>query len=114
MNIPESIKKFKDFVGQDFFILALFLLSTTISFSLGYLAAKDEYKEEVRIDTSAMVSATTEEGERVYVASVTGTKYHFPWCSGAQRIKEENQIWFSSKEDAELAGYEPATNCPGL
>jgi hypothetical protein len=53
----------------------------------------------------------TEEG---YVASKNGTKYHLPWCSGAQRIKEENKIWFKTKAEAQAAGYEPAANCKGI
>lgn len=48
------------------------------------------------------------------VASKNGTKYHFPWCSGAKRTKEENKIWFNSIEEARKAGYEPAANCKGL
>lgn len=49
-----------------------------------------------------------------YVASKTGSAYHFPWCSGAKRIKEENKIYFDTKEAAEKAGYHPAGNCKGL
>ena len=49
-----------------------------------------------------------------YVGSKNSDKYHAPWCSGAQRIKEENQIWFATKEEAELAGYSPASNCKGI
>jgi hypothetical protein len=49
-----------------------------------------------------------------YVGSRNGTKYHLPWCSGAARIKEENKVWFSSKEEAEAAGYTPAANCKGI
>lgn len=49
-----------------------------------------------------------------YVASKTGTKYYLPWCGTAKRIKEENKVWFSSKAEAESAGYEPAKNCKGL
>jgi len=49
-----------------------------------------------------------------YVASKNGSKYHFPWCSGATRMKEENKIWFETKEAAEKAGYGPAANCKGL
>jgi hypothetical protein len=48
------------------------------------------------------------------VASKNGTKYHFPWCSGAKRMKEENKIWFNSEQEAREAGYEPAANCKGL
>lgn len=52
--------------------------------------------------------------EGAYVASKGGTKYHLPWCSGAQRIKEENKVWFSTKAEAEAAGYSPAANCKGI
>jgi len=48
------------------------------------------------------------------VASKNGAKYHFPWCSGAVRIKDENKIWFDNVEEAKKAGYEPASNCKGL
>jgi hypothetical protein len=44
-------------------------------------------------------------GEKKYVASKNGTKYHLPWCSGAAHIKEENKVWFASKEEAAAAGY---------
>lgn len=49
-----------------------------------------------------------------YVASKSGTKYHLPWCAGAKQIKEENKVWFASKEEAEKAGYTPAANCKGI
>jgi hypothetical protein len=49
-----------------------------------------------------------------YVASKNGGKYHLPWCSGALRIKEENKVWFKTKEEAEKAGYTPASNCKGI
>ena len=45
------------------------------------------------------------------LGSRNGTKYHFPWCSGAQTIKEENKIWFASEEVAQSAGYTKAANC---
>lgn len=49
-----------------------------------------------------------------YVASKKGSKYHLPWCSGAKSMSEENKIWFSTKEEAEAAGYQPASNCKGI
>lgn len=48
------------------------------------------------------------------VGSKNSDKYHFPWCSGARRIKPENSISFSSYEEARNAGYTPASNCDGL
>ena len=52
--------------------------------------------------------------EGFIVASKTGKKYHFPWCAGAQQIKEENKIWFANEAEAKAAGYSPAANCKGL
>lgn len=49
-----------------------------------------------------------------YVASKNGTKYYLPTCATANRIKDENKIWFISKEEAEAAGYGPSSTCKGL
>jgi hypothetical protein len=49
-----------------------------------------------------------------YVASRKGTKYHLPSCPGATQIKDENKIYFDSKEEAEKAGYTAASNCKGI
>lgn len=59
-------------------------------------------------------SESTGAPEGGYVASKSGTKYHLPWCSGAKRIKEENKVYFKTKEEAESAGYTPASNCKGI
>lgn len=63
---------------------------------------------------SGLQSTQTDAKEGGYVASKTGEKYHLPWCSGAQRIKEENKVWFKTKAEAEAAGYTPAANCKGI
>ncbi len=94
-----------------------------------------EYPKEIQVaaplvpvlsDTARMASPTvsdrtspqnvikSSDATKGYVASKTGTKYHLPWCSGARRIKEENKVWFATKEEAEAAGYTPAANCKGL
>jgi hypothetical protein len=49
-----------------------------------------------------------------YVGARTGTKYYLPSCSGANRIKEENKVWFATAEEAESRGYTPAANCEGI
>ena len=54
------------------------------------------------------------EGEGIVVGSKNGTTYHFPWCSGAKRIIEENKVVFASQAEAKKAGYVPAKNCKGL
>ncbi len=70
--------------------------------------------EEEISGTASSLSGLNQVIEGGYVASKSGAKYHLPWCSGAQRIKEENKVWFATKEEAESAGYEPAANCKGI
>lgn len=75
------------------------------------------HTESTKNDTSASFSDSKSSAAIIqgkYVASKSGTAYHYPWCSGAQRIKEENKIWFDTKEEAEKKGYKPAGNCSGL
>lgn len=49
---------------------------------------------------------------RVVVSKNSSSKkFHFSWCSGAKRIKPENQIWFNSAQEAESRGYSLAGNC---
>jgi hypothetical protein len=52
--------------------------------------------------------------EEMVVASKNGTKYHYPWCTGAKQISEKNLIKFSSIAEARAKGYTPASNCKGL
>lgn len=63
---------------------------------------------------AAVAGALVPAGAGKYVASKNGSKYYLTSCSGANRIKEENKVWFDSTTAAEAAGYGPAANCPGL
>jgi len=63
---------------------------------------------------TASVGAVVPASGGAYVASKSGTKYYLPWCGTVSRIKEENKVWFGTKQEAEQAGYEPAKNCKGL
>ncbi len=46
-----------------------------------------------------------------FLASINGTAYYPKDCAAANRIKEENRIWFDTKKEAEIQGYRPAQNC---
>jgi hypothetical protein len=92
------------------------------SFALGRLSMLEESRPAIQMHNVASVSnainnATNDEpiiiGGQV-VASQRGSKYHFPWCSGAKAMNDENKIWFDSIEEARAAGYSPAGNCKGL
>lgn len=64
-------------------------------------------------DNSSNAALNKEEGAVTsgrYVGSKNSTKYHLPDSGSAKRIKEENKVWFKSKEDAEEQGYEASSS----
>lgn len=46
-----------------------------------------------------------------FLASINGKAYYPKDCTAAKKIKEENIIWFTTKQEAEAQGYKPAQNC---
>ena len=120
--------------------IAIIILVGTGSYGLGRLSMIESSREPIRIikneirevevsnistdaviessvnknNTASVVSGLNKIEANMLVGSKTGTKYHFPWCSGAQRIKNENKVWFGTPEEARKAGYTPAANCKGL
>jgi len=125
MNIQEIWQKHKlkatKYATDELYVVALIILVGFASFGLGRLSVTEEHKTPVVIkgaeqvvNVSGAIEGVALSGDGRFVASKNSTKYHFPWCSGAQRIKDSNKIWFKSKEEAEQAGYTPAGNCKGL
>jgi len=51
------------------------------------------------------------EPEGIYVGSINSNKYHLPSCYWAGQINKSNEIWFTSKSDAESHGYVPCKVC---
>lgn len=49
--------------------------------------------------------------EQNFVGSKNSNKYHLPSCRWVKRIKPENQVWFSSEEEAQSKGYKPCATC---
>jgi hypothetical protein len=66
---------------------------------------------ETAVSTNKNSSDKNDEKEKQVVGSVNSKKYHLPDCYNAKKIKQENQIWFSSAEEAKKQGYEPAKCC---
>ncbi|HEY4509164.1 MAG TPA: hypothetical protein VJC13_02685 [Candidatus Paceibacterota bacterium] len=120
-----SISHFLDKI-KPFYNLLLILVIASIFFALGRLSGLEERRVPIRIDspgaqqTASVIEANTPRtvldsnvaGE--VIGSKNGTKYYFPWCGSAARIKPENQVKFTSVEAARAAGYTPAANCKGL
>jgi hypothetical protein len=128
MSIQELSLKFKRFSeNQDIWIGVIIFVVGLTSFFLGRMSSPQNIAQiktdldihgssleikEVKTDTATSVNGVIPESG--YVASKSGTKYHLPWCGSAKQIKEENKIWFATKEEAEKAGYTPASNCKGI
>lgn len=100
------------------FMLCLVLLVAVTSFLLGQLAARSTPPPQILIEqhsNPAQVSESTEQaGAKNFVGSTGSDRYHLPDCPGATQIAEANKVWFTSKAEAQAAGYVPAGNCPGL
>lgn len=73
--------------------------------AVSYTAKTDE--KTITASASSAASATAQKKE--YVASRYGKTYYHAACDN--RIKEENKIFFRTKEDAEKAGLVPAKSC---
>jgi len=122
-------------IGVNFPLFKKLFLSLTIilfallSFGIGRLSVAGN-REPVRIEydvsmsndkllmtnqapisnsQTATVIRATEKTE--VIASKNGARYHYPYCSGAKQIKEENKIVFPTPAAAEAAGYTLAANC---
>ncbi len=107
---------------RDIFTILIILLVAFASFGLGRISKIESIQEPVRIEQTVSVvnakngskQAILDVNDKMYVASKNGSKYHYPWCSGAKRISDTNKIWFNSTQSAKKAGYTPAGNCKGL
>ena len=123
------------FYEKDIIFSAVIILIAVISFGLGRLSKIRENETPLIIENPGVVlrgenadlspkqvldKSNSQNGtsalsaQKSFVASKNGKKYHYTWCASASSIKEENKVLFSTKEEAQAAGYEPATNCKGL
>ena len=128
MNIQEIKEKSKSLLkSRDFLTVSVVMLVGFASFGLGRLSKIEDGRIPIKIEyeqTVAVPQGGTAENSSdsttlsalpgAVVASKSGTKYHFPWCSGANTISEANKIWFATTDLARSAGYTPAANCKGL
>jgi hypothetical protein len=131
----ERIGKYKEKIV----LAASIVLIAAISFEAGFLKGEGNRKEPIvvnqpacapcpKVEKNANVSAdsslsqsnsqkkvevqpSVENQECAFVASKNSNKYHLPTCQWAMKIKPENRICFSSKEEAEKRGYQPAKCC---
>lgn len=58
-----------------------------------------------------VVTPTIPKTAKNYFGSNRGSKYYSIGCTGGKTLKEENKIWFATKDEAEKAGYELSSTC---
>lgn len=109
-----QIKGEMDNWAQDLLFVLILLFVGISAFGLGRLSNYEEVRPAVRLfEAETYIQVPVPLGGMI-VASKNGSKYHFPWCSGARTMSDANKIWFSSIEEALKAGYTAAGNCKGL
>ncbi len=121
-DISEKIKGIPDISPNIFAILAIFLSLLGGYFTFSIIGREQERERNLRVISANFPQSrqpTAVEGGDVivkgnYVASRSGSFYYLPSCSGAKRIKEKNQVWFQTKEEAEVRGLKPSATCDGL
>ncbi len=130
--------KLNNFLNSKYFIPVVIILIAIIAFCLGRISGLQEKREPVRVinnsppisvnnplnppyvkgeaekENLGEVKGVSTSSSGSVVASKNGTKYHYPWCAGAKQISQKNLISFNSIEEAQKAGYSPASNCKGL
>lgn len=117
--------------GKDILIVIIVILVGLGSFGLGRLSKsnqspgiKIEYPKEnllqngeqeanVIFSTENMSKAVfdTKITGKIFFASNRGKKYYSIGCSAGKTIKQENRIYFATREEAERAGYELSSSC---
>jgi len=129
MSIHNLIDKIKSKTGIDnmTFVYLLIIVGVGISsFGLGRLSVSDNSTTKdnnmpIKQLEGSTEGLNTKDGntlitqvngaEKRYVASKNGKMYYSIGCSGANRIKPENEVWFATKEQAEKSGYALASAC---
>ena len=124
------MNKIKSFLesekGKDILIVIIVILVGLGSFELGRLSnggksggIKIEYPREAEkqengailgAEYNAQAASAVSTGKNFF-ASTRGTKYYPAGCSAGASLKEENKVWFDTREEAEAAGYELSGSC---
>jgi len=125
MSIANLIHKIKARAHLDtltIMYLCIISLVGLSSFWLGRLSQSDQGAKALPTITTSQVGpvvdllnkdlgASVLGSKKEYVASKNGKMYYPLDCSGAKRIKVENQIFFATAEEAEKSGFILSTSC---
>ena len=121
--------------GKDILIVIIVILVGLGSFELGRLsksgsnagikilsAQAGEYPDQNSTQEANIISSVTSPKKipitanststgKTFFASNRGEKYYSIGCSGGKTIKQENRVYFATREEAEKAGYTLSSLC---
>ncbi|MEK7069408.1 MAG: Ada metal-binding domain-containing protein [Patescibacteria group bacterium] len=118
----EKIKHFiESNTGKDILTIIIIILVGLGSFGLGRLSKEpknDGLRVEYAGDGANVIKAINEpktdlnqNNNGIFFASNKGSKYYSLGCSAGKTIKQENRVYFNTREEAERAGYALSSSC---
>jgi len=122
-SVSNGVKQFiESEKGKDILVVVIVILVGLASFELGRLSkntssgVKIEYPNQQAnvassTESSSFLQNTKTSIGKTFFASNRGRKYYPLGCEAGNNIKQENKIYFATKEDAEGAGYELSSSC---
>lgn len=135
MSIHDTLNKIKGVYTESpniLYISAIIALVAIGSFFLGRISASTNtnkanisilYNKDSNLanaysgrdiaanSTQNINSVANELSKDMYVASKNGKLYYTNSCKAASRLSDKNKVWFSTKLEAENAGYVFAESC---
>lgn len=118
----DKINSFSRTLSRPDVVMVIVAIGLSLTgFSLGYHAGTHKVVPVVTVQNNACIAPITEstqknaeilaQGTSTIVASKSGARYYFVWCSGATRIALKNRVYFQTVEEAEKKGYTKASGC---
>lgn len=109
--IQETLKKINSKITTIQIMSLLVTFFVVISFYIClYLEISGNNKPLIYKESNDITGAGVNEKSTIF-ASINGTTYTFSWCQGANKIKEENKIFFSNEKEAINSGRRLSKMC---
>lgn len=115
-QVKKNIKLWWEMHESDVFVIAIAVLLSVVILGAGRLYYEIESRKiltrfDLIIEENAFPVLPPSAVAKNFMASVNGEKYYPMGCKAANRIKQENRVWFSSGQEAREMGYTPSVQC---
>ena len=106
--IQERLKKINSQISTEL-LVSLCTTTTIFIFFIFYIVyfKENDNKTLIYNEKTEQLATSKQQKENTdtqIFASVNGKTYTFSWCSGSDKIKESNKIFFKSEEEAVATG----------